>query len=122
MQFETTSIVSVVFGLLFAHALADFSLQIDAMAKGKNRNVKPDYTRPGQKYTPCWFYWLTSHALIHGGLVAMVTLNVWLGIAETVLHWLIDFAKCKSKTNLHQDQLLHMLCKAVYILVLVKIP
>lgn len=42
--------------LLMGHALADFSLQTDTMAKGKNRNRKPDMSvvPPGQKYQPTW--------------------------------------------------------------------
>lgn len=105
------------FKLMVGHALADFALQSTEMGKGKNRNRKPDYIPEGQKYTPCWHYWLTSHALIHAGFVWLFTGNIWLGVAELILHWLIDFAKCENWTNPHQDQLLHVLCKIGYILV-----
>lgn len=102
------------FKLMIGHALCDFSLQTDSMAKGKNRNRKPHYTPEGQKYVPCWYYWLTSHALIHAGAVWLITGVVWFAVAELVLHWLIDFAKCENWTNPHQDQFLHTLCKVIY--------
>ena len=102
------------FLLMVGHALADFSLQSDAMAKGKNRHRKPDYIPDGQKYVPCWHYWLTAHALIHGGIVYVLTGDIRLGLAETVLHWVIDFAKCENWTNPNVDQVLHLMCRVVY--------
>jgi len=46
----------------------------------------------------------------------MIT-DVWqLGVAETCLHWAIDFMKCENKINPHVDQFLHFLCKVIYIL------
>jgi len=103
--------------LMMGHALADFALQNPDMAKLKNRNNKPDPSKipAGQKPTPCWFYFLTAHALIHGGTVWVIT-DVWqLGIMEVCAHWIIDFAKCENKTNPHVDQLLHFLCKVFYV-------
>jgi len=101
--------------LLMMHALTDFSLQSDAMAKGKNRHKKPDYIPEGQKLTPCWIYWLSAHALISGGGVWIVTGKWWWGITETVLHWIFDFMKCDNKTNPHQDQLLHIASRLIYL-------
>jgi len=110
----------IIFYLLAGHALADFSLQTDSMAKGKNRNRKidPNTIPPGQKSVVCWQYWLTSHALIHGGIAALVTGIWWLGLIETLLHWLIDFSKCENKITLHQDQALHIACKFLYLFAL----
>lgn len=102
------------FELLAAHALADFALQSDAMAKGKNRHNRPEYIPEGQKYIPCWPYWLTAHALIHGGAVYLVTGSLWWGLTETVLHWFIDFIKCEGVTNPHVDQALHLWCRIWY--------
>jgi len=109
----------LIFKLLFGHAIADFAMQSDAMSKGKNRNKKPDYIPAGQKFIACWPYWLTSHALIHGGVVFLATGMLSLGIAETILHWLIDFIKCENWTNPHQDQALHMLCKVFYVIIII---
>lgn len=100
--------------LLIAHALCDFSLQSDAMAKGKNRNRKPNYIPEEQKYIPCWGYWLTAHALISGGGVWLITGKWYWGLAEIIAHWIIDFLKCDNKTNPNQDQLLHFCCRIVY--------
>lgn len=95
--------------LLVGHALVDYPLQGEAMATEKDRHSKS----PLQAQVP-WFYWLTAHALIHGGAVALITQSIWLGLAETVLHWFIDFIKCDGWTNIHQDQALHVACKVVW--------
>lgn len=105
--------IETVFALLIGHALADFALQSDAMAKGKNRHNRTT-PPPGATYTPCWLYWLSSHALIHGGVVWAVTGNVYLGVAETALHWLIDFAKCENRISVHTDQALHVWLKFLW--------
>lgn len=106
----------ILFLLLCGHALCDYPLQGDTMAKLKNRNTPIDPARvpPGQKPAVTWQYWLTAHALIHGGMVALVTGVWWLGLAETVVHWVIDFAKCENVTNIHGDQALHVLCKIAW--------
>jgi hypothetical protein len=106
----------MLFKLLCGHALADFALQTDAMAKGKNRNLKPDYMPKGQKLTPCWPYWLSAHALIHAGTVYVITGVVWAAIFELVSHWLIDFAKCENLTDPHKDQFCHCILKVFYAL------
>ncbi len=96
-------------GMVVGHALADYPLQGEAMANEKDRHS----TTPLQASVP-WFYWLTAHALIHGGAVSIVTGSVWFGLAETVAHWFIDFAKCERRTNIHQDQALHIACKGAW--------
>jgi len=101
------------FKLLVGHALADFVLQTDVMATWKNRHHKPDII---PKAMPCWLYWSFAHALIHGGIVYGVTGSLLFGCVETIAHWSIDFAKCESWTNPHQDQILHLLCKIGYVL------
>lgn len=104
--------------LLFLHALADFALQSDAMAKGKNRHIKTT-PPPGQKYMPCWHWWLSAHAAIHGGLI-IVTLGVWwLGLIEFCAHFIIDFLKCDNVTNPNQDQACHLSLRIIYSIVLV---
>jgi hypothetical protein len=102
--------LSILFQLLCYHALADFALQSDAMAKGKNRHRKPEFIPEGQKYTPCWFYWLTAHALIHGLFVGFLFGSPLAGFVMSLLHWGIDFIKCENLTNPHIDQLLHFIC------------
>ena len=108
--------LSPLFWLLFFHALCDFALQSPDMAKGKNRNRKPDPTSipPGAAYSPCWPYWLTAHAMIQGGGTALALNSVSFGIAEAACHWVIDFCKCDNIINVHQDQALHVLCKVAW--------
>jgi hypothetical protein len=100
--------------LIMGHAIADFALQSDSMAKGKNRNVTPTYIPPGQKLQICWPYWLCAHGLIHGAMVTIVMGSVWLGLAEAVFHSAIDFGKCENCYGIHQDQALHMVCKVFW--------
>lgn len=106
--------IETLFRLLFAHALTDFGLQPEAMCKGKNRNISSGYVPQGQKYVACWRYWLSAHALICGGGVYWATGSLTLGIAETILHWMIDFAKCENITNPNQDQAIHLICRLIY--------
>jgi hypothetical protein len=101
------------FKLLIGHALADFALQSDVMAKFKNRHNKA--TPPvNQKYVPCWPYWLLAHGLIHAGMVVLITNNYWFALGELFSHCLIDFLKCEGTTNPHVDQALHVLFKLVW--------
>jgi len=102
--------------LLMVHALCDFPLQPDFMAKGKNRNrVRDMSTVPkGQTFVTVWPYFLSAHALIHGLGVYVITGLIWLSIAEVIAHWLIDFAKCENWTNPHSDQALHVGTKLLW--------
>lgn len=108
-------ILILLFKLLIAHALADFPLQGEAIAKGKNRHNPPFGVPPGQKPVSVWFHYLTAHALIHAGGVWVVTGSFPIACAELVFHWLIDFCKCENFLNPHEDQLLHIACKILYV-------
>lgn len=100
--------------MVIAHAISDFVLQNDAMGAGKNRNNKLQ-ERKGLQFPP-WYYWMTAHALVHGGAVYLISGNAILGLIETMLHWVIDFSKCEGWINVHQDQALHIVCKVGYCL------
>ena len=107
----------MLFFLLAGHALMDYSLQTDPMAVCKCRRAN----NPLQQSVP-WYYWLTAHALIHGGMVGVLfqwrygdwNLAVAFAIAETVVHWFIDFGKCEKLYGMHVDQSLHVLCKVLW--------
>ena len=107
--------------LIMGHALADFALQTEAMAAGKNRNRKIDLSKipPGQAVQTVWPYWLGSHCLIHGGMVALLTGSWELGLAESCFHWVIDYAKCENITGIHMDQFLHVACKVNWVFLVV---
>lgn len=85
--------------LLAGHALGDYALQSDYMAKEKANSL--------------WV--LLMHALIHGGIVYFVTGSLALMAAETVLHAGIDKLKTTGRISLVVDQALHVLCKLVYV-------
>ena len=101
------------FALIICHAFADFVFQSDSMAKGKNRHYKTT-PPPNAKFTPSWMYWLSAHALVHGGVVWLITGNAWLGVAETIAHWCIDFGKCENWYGIHSDQSVHIVCKIIW--------
>lgn len=107
------------FLLIFGHALADFVLQPEAMGYGKNRNDKIHDKE--HSLFPVWWYWLTAHALVHGGVVYVLaglllgsSYALLLGLVETVIHWWTDYAKCEGWITTHQDQAIHIGCKIVY--------
>lgn len=106
--------------LAAGHFLADYPLQPDAMARGKNRNAKPDLSKipPGQTPATLWPWFLTAHAAVHGLTVLLLTFNAWFMLAELVLHWLIDYHKTGNKFGPHADQLLHLSCKLLYVAII----
>ena len=100
------------FQFLVMHAVLDYMVQPSIMASAKSRFS--EYHRKGDSGFPPWYYWLSAHALGHGGAIYLVCGNLWLGLIETALHGLIDFSKCEHKTSLAQDQALHLACKVGY--------
>jgi hypothetical protein len=113
--------------LMFLHAIADFALQSDVMAKGKNRNNEKiqrlhwiqELERDPKDFKKTWFYWLSAHALIQGGLILLIFGNVWIAMIEIVTHFIIDFTKCENKLTPHQDQAFHFTLRIVYTIVLI---
>lgn len=106
------------FLLMFGHAIADFALQTDWIAKTKNRHAGAPQSYNPKLHGPIqtiWPYVLSAHALIHGGMVFLVTGSVVLGFAETIAHWAIDFGKCEKWYGIHTDQALHIFCKIIWI-------
>lgn len=89
--------------LLTAHCFADYAGQGDFMAKAKNRTTPI----PGVP----WWQPMSAHAMIHGGLVALITGVLWLVIAEAVAHFLTDDAKCRGRISYNADQAIHVVCK-----------
>ena len=106
-------LLQMLFQMVIAHAVSDFVLQNDAMGAGKNRTNKLQ-ERTGLQFPP-WYYWLLTHALVHGGAVYFITGNLALGLIETALHTVIDFGKCEHWYGIHVDQALHILCKLAYV-------
>lgn len=111
--------IEILFMMLFLHALGDFALQSESMAKGKNKHLKPEYIPEGQKYKITWFYWLSAHAFIQGGLIFIFFPVVWIAITEVIFHFVLDFLKCENITNPHIDQISHILLRIIYSVCLV---
>ena len=108
--------MTLFFQFMVGHALGDYVFQRDIMAKSKRRNA--DIFQSAGPGFPAWYYWLISHALVHGGIVFLIAGSTVLGLIETVLHTIIDFCKCEHWINLHVDQALHILCKLAYIYII----
>ena len=89
------------------HALADYPLQGEFLAKAKNRAAPI----PGVP----WYQALGAHAIIHGAAVAAITGKPALGIAETVVHAITDDAKCKGRISYNTDQAIHVGCKLLWL-------
>lgn len=101
------------FALLIGHAFGDFVFQTEFISRHKNRHVG-SVPPPGQRQQKVWLYVLTAHALVHGGITWTITGSLWLALAETVLHWVIDFGKCEGWYGIHRDQAMHIGCKVAY--------
>ena len=69
--------------LLAVHWLCDYPLQGQFLSDAKQKG-------------PLRVYHLIAHAGIQGAGVALVTGNVWLGIAEWIAHTAIDEAKVRG--------------------------
>lgn len=93
--------------LLFAgHALCDYPLQGDFLAKGKNHKL-PIFGVP-------WYQCLGAHALIHAGMVLLITHSPLLAVAEFIIHAATDYIKCDGRITFNQDQAIHYACKLVW--------
>jgi len=97
--------------LLIGHALADYPLQGEWIAKAKNHKLN----LVGEII---WPHVLACHAAIHAGFVWMITGNGWLGLCEFIAHFVIDYAKSDGKLTYNQDQTLHLLCKVLWVVIL----
>lgn len=93
----------LLFWLLVGHALCDYPLQGDFMARAKN----PVYVMPGVHWLPV----MLAHCLIHAGAVALVTGSVAAGVCELGAHFLIDTTRCRGRYGFVVDQALHAGCK-----------
>ena len=108
--------LTLFFALAIGHAIADFPLQGDFLARGKNRHLSCIKLADGKKNPEfLWAYLMTAHCLIHAGFVWIISGNVFLALIEFVLHWIIDAIKCEGKTSFEIDQLLHLLSKAAFV-------
>jgi hypothetical protein len=92
--------------LLAGHALCDYPLQGDFLAKGKN----PRLPLPGVP----WYQCMAAHALIHAGMVYLITRSTTFASLEFVVHFWTDYAKCEGKLTFNQDQAIHYAFKVLW--------
>ncbi|GAA4218722.1 hypothetical protein GGQ68_002534 [Sagittula marina] len=109
-MFETLAL------LIFAHALADYPVQATWIATTKSHRAPHPSGYP-------WYQSLAAHSVIHGGFVGIITGSLWLGIAETALHFLIDYLKSDGAfgtgpRSVNIDQALHISCKLIWVAIL----
>jgi len=102
---DIINIFNLLLFLAMGHCLADYPLQTDRIAIEKC---------PGCDTTLNWRWWLTAHAGVHGFFVVLITGVPLLGLAEWILHLVIDYGKCRRLYNLTVDQFLHLACKLIW--------
>lgn len=94
--------------MLVGHALADYPLQGDFLARAKNHTAPI----PGVP----WWQALGAHCVIHAGSVVLITGSLVLASLEFVAHFTIDRAKCAGRLSFNEDQFWHVLCKVFWML------
>jgi hypothetical protein len=103
--------IEMIILLLCAHALCDYPLQGDFLAKAKN-NKSPIIGVP-------WWQAMSAHCGIHAGAVMLVT-GFWaLAVAEFVIHFLTDWAKGMGLISYNVDQGVHAGCKILWAVIAV---
>lgn len=102
------TVIDSILWMLIGHAVADYPLQGDWLAKAKNRTLD---LIPGESI---WFGALCFHAAIHAGAVKLATGSWTLALCEFFAHSLIDDAKCRGKLSYGNDQMLHVICKMIW--------
>lgn len=99
--------IAQIFGLmLVGHALADYPLQGDFLARAKNHTAP----LPGIP----WQQALGWHAMIHAGFVGVISGSIALGICEFIMHTVTDYGKCAGRITFNQDQAIHVACKVMW--------
>ena len=106
--------IQVIFLLFAGHALMDYPLQGEFLSTCKNRHLLHKLQDPARP-VEIWPWCMTAHCLLHAAMVWAITGCFITGLIELVLHWIIDFAKCENWTTLNQDQILHCICKILYV-------
>ena len=93
--------------LLIGHAIADYPLQSEWVARAK----QPGFTFDGEAIWPSV---LACHAGIHAGVVKLVTGSWLLAGLEFVAHAGIDYSRGRRFLSYNGDQAAHVGCKVVW--------
>lgn len=104
-------IILVFFALLFFHYLFDFPLQGEYVARAKSP-VEP------LPHTP-WKHVMAAHCMLHAGGVYIVLGVWWIAALEFIGHFAVDYFKCRGELTYEQDQYLHIMMKALWVVLAV---
>ena len=77
--------------LMMGHALGDFALQNDYVAREKKNSLIV----------------MSMHCLIHAGIVLFLTASVPAAAFQYFSHFVIDKMKCEGSISFREDQALH---------------
>lgn len=99
--------IELIIMLIGWHALADYPLQGDFLAKAKNQSAPI----PGVP----WWQALSAHSAIHAVGVMVITGSPMLACIEFVGHALTDLAKCTGRIGFNTDQAIHVAMKLGYV-------
>lgn len=91
--------------LCAGHALCDYPLQGEYLALSKNHTVST-----GKNWPLAMF----AHALIHAGMVYLITHSLWMAFAELAIHAVTDWSKCDGRIGSGTDQAIHYACKLLW--------
>ena len=108
MSINPTETLQAFWMLCIVHALCDYPLQGDFMAKAKNP-VQPIEGVP-------WQWPMFAHCMIHAGGVWLVTGSFLCACGEVFAHWVLDELKCRGIIGFTADQSGHLTCKALWAL------
>ena len=100
----------VFFLLAAGHALCDYPLQGDFLAKAKNRFLMEQI----EGHEDGWWKAMLAHCLIQALGVFLVTGSLAIALFEFILHWTIDYNKCAGRISSNMDQALHYFCKLIW--------
>lgn len=113
------TLLTIFFLLLAGHAFGDFAIQTDWVAYNKSRHANDNLSRENKgKVELVWPWVLSAHALHHGLIVFLITQRIWLGVAETIVHWATDYGKSEGWYGFHLDQVLHITAKVAWVALL----
>ena len=102
------SFLDSLLSLLVGHAVADYAWQSEGMVSRK------DLTKVQEAAYGPWWWTMLAHSLINGGMVAGITGSWAFGVAETLVHFWADTAKCLGVLTTNEDQLIHVACKFIW--------
>lgn len=103
----TMTTIEIFAWLLIGHAIADYPMQTEWVARAK----QPGFTFDGEAIWPSV---LACHAGIHAGAVKLVTGSWLLAGLEFVAHAGIDYSRGRGLLSYNGDQAAHVGCKVAW--------